>query len=181
MENEWKRTKNRNLSKRRGGGGGGENLAFTWRRMEKSEFLISMVEFSPLHQCYWQIYGNASREMFRRPRLFLSKSPPPPWRFGPIPGHGVPLRGFAFTFIGHTKFGRTPLDEWSARRRDLCLTILKSNKRQISMFPTGFDTKVPLSKWSQTARPLGLALSKLRLANNRFIRSHMEPWTSPMS
>jgi len=39
-------------------------------------------------------------------------------RFDPIPGHGLPLRGFAITFIGHTTLGGTPLDEWSARHTD---------------------------------------------------------------
>ena len=44
------------------------------------------------------------------------------WRFDSIPGHDLPLRGFAITFIGHNTLGRTPLDEWSVRRRDLYLT-----------------------------------------------------------
>jgi len=30
-----------------------------------------------------------------------------------------PLTGFAFTLIRHTTLGRTPLDVWSARHRDL--------------------------------------------------------------
>ena len=33
------------------------------------------------------------------------------WHFGPIPGHGLPLRGSAFIFIGHTTLDMTPLDE----------------------------------------------------------------------
>jgi len=41
------------------------------------------------------------------------------WFFDPIPGHGLPLRGFAITLTGHTTLGRTPLDEWSARGTDL--------------------------------------------------------------
>jgi hypothetical protein len=32
-------------------------------------------------------------------------------RFDPIPGHGLPLRGFAITHIGHTTLSGTPLDE----------------------------------------------------------------------
>jgi hypothetical protein len=42
------------------------------------------------------------------------------WCFDPIPGYGLPLRGFTIT-LRHTTIGRTPLDEWSARRRDLYL------------------------------------------------------------
>ena len=44
------------------------------------------------------------------------------WRFDSIPGHGVPSLGFLIRLIGHTTVGRTRLDEWSARRRDLFLT-----------------------------------------------------------
>jgi len=55
----------------------------------------------------------------------------PPQRFGPIAGPGLPLRGFAITLIGHTTVGRTPLDEWSARRRDLYLTTHNTHNRQI--------------------------------------------------
>jgi len=45
----------------------------------------------------------------------------------------------------HTTFGRTPLDEWSARRRDLYLTT----EKQKSMFPMGFETAVPANEGSQ--------------------------------
>jgi len=33
------------------------------------------------------------------------------WRFDPIKGHGLPLRGFATILTGHTALDRTPLDE----------------------------------------------------------------------
>jgi len=40
-------------------------------------------------------------------------------------------------FLDHTQrrtiVGRTPLDEWSARRRDICLTTHNNHNRQISM------------------------------------------------
>ena len=38
--------------------------------------------------------------------------------------------------------GRTPLDERSARRRDLYLTTHDTNNRQISMPPVGFEPKI---------------------------------------
>jgi len=41
-------------------------------------------------------------------------------------------RGFMIT-LRHTTLGRTPLDEWSARRRDLYLTTHNTCKRQASM------------------------------------------------
>jgi len=33
------------------------------------------------------------------------------WHFDPIPGHGLPLRGYTITLIGRTTIGKTPLDE----------------------------------------------------------------------
>ena len=49
-------------------------------------------------------------------------------------------------FLDHTQrrtiVGRTPLDEWSARRRDLYLTIHDTHNRQISMPPGGFEPKI---------------------------------------
>jgi hypothetical protein len=46
-------------------------------------------------------------------------------------------------FLGHTKrrstVSRTPLDEWSARRRDLYLTTHDTRNTQISMPPVGFE------------------------------------------
>ena len=49
-------------------------------------------------------------------------------------------------FLDHTQrcstVGRTPLDEWSARRRDLYLTTHDTHNRQISMPPVGFKPKI---------------------------------------
>ena len=51
-----------------------------------------------------------------------------------------------FMFLDHTKrrstVGKTPLDEWSARRRDLYLTKYDTHNRQISMPPVGFEPKI---------------------------------------
>ena len=57
-------------------------------------------------------------------------------------------------FIDHTKqrttFGRTPLDEWSARRRDLYLTTHNTNNTQTSMPPVGFEHTISAGEWSQS-------------------------------
>ena len=49
-------------------------------------------------------------------------------------------------FLNHTQrrttVGRTPLDEWSARRRDLYLTTHDTHNRQISMPPVGFEPTI---------------------------------------
>jgi hypothetical protein len=49
-----------------------------------------------------------------------------------------------------TTVGRTPLDEWSARRRDLYLTTLKIHNTQTSMFPVGFEITVSVGERPQT-------------------------------
>jgi hypothetical protein len=47
----------------------------------------------------------------------------------PLSGPGLPhYRGFKIT-LRHTTLGRTPLDECSARRRDLYLTTHNAHKR----------------------------------------------------
>ena len=49
-------------------------------------------------------------------------------------------------FLDHTRrrttVGRTPLDEWGARRRDLYLTTHDTHNRQISMPPVGFEPTI---------------------------------------
>jgi len=49
-------------------------------------------------------------------------------------------------FLDHTQrritVGRTPLDEWSARRRDLYLTTHNTHNRQTSMPPVGFEPTI---------------------------------------
>jgi hypothetical protein len=49
-------------------------------------------------------------------------------------------------FLDHTQrriaVSRTPLDERSARRRDLYLTTHDTHKRQISMPPVGFEPTI---------------------------------------
>jgi hypothetical protein len=52
--------------------------------------------------------------------------------------------------LRHTTLGRTPLDEWSARRRDLYLTTHNTHKRQTSMPPTGFEPTILASERPQT-------------------------------
>jgi hypothetical protein len=65
---------------------------------------------------------------------------------GPRPPH---CWGFEITFR-HTTLGRTPLDEWSARCRDLYLTTHSTHKRQTSMGLAGFEFAIPVSERPQT-------------------------------
>ena len=62
-------------------------------------------------------------------------------------------------FLDHTQrrttVGRTPLDEWSARRRDLYLATHNTHNRQISMPPVGLEPTI-----SANERPLTHALDR---------------------
>ena len=57
-------------------------------------------------------------------------------------------------FLEHTRqrttVGRTRLDEWSARRRDLYLTTHNTHNRQTSMPPVGFEPTISAGQWPQT-------------------------------
>jgi len=57
-------------------------------------------------------------------------------------------------FLDHTQWsitaGRTPLDKWSVRRRDLYLTTHNTHNRQKSMPPVGFKPTISEGERSQT-------------------------------
>jgi len=64
-------------------------------------------------------------------------------------------RASSFTrFLDHTQrrttIGISPLDEWSARRRDLHLTTQNTHNRQTSMPPVGFEATNPAGERPQT-------------------------------
>ena len=57
-------------------------------------------------------------------------------------------------FLDHSQrritVGRTPLDEWSAHRRDLYLTTHSTHNRRTSMPPVGFEPTISEGKRPQT-------------------------------
>ena len=64
-------------------------------------------------------------------------------------------------FLEHTQrrstVGRTSLDEWSARRRDLYLTTHDTHNRQISVPPVGFEPMISADErphWKKVAAPV---------------------------
>ena len=72
------------------------------------------------------------------------------WRYGPT-------RAMASSFLrllDHTQrritVGRTPLDEWSARRRDLYLTTHNTHNRQTSIPPLRFEPTISVGERPQT-------------------------------
>ena len=73
---------------------------------------------------------------------------------GPGPPH---YRGFTIT-LRHTTLGRIPLDEWSARRRDLYLYNTQHSQQTNIHAPGGIRTHNLSRRVSQTARLLGPAI-----------------------
>jgi hypothetical protein len=60
-----------------------------------------------------------------------------------------PFRGFEI-ILRHTTFGRTPLDEWSARRKGLYLTTHDIHQGQSLMPQARFEPATPASEVPQT-------------------------------
>ena len=85
------------------------------------------------------------------------------WRCGPTRTMSSFLR-----FLDHTQrhitFGRTPLDEWSAGRRHLCLTKHNPHNRQTSMPPVGFEPTI-----SAGERPPTYALDRVATGVSCFL------------
>ena len=83
-------------------------------------------------------------------------------------------------FLDHTQrritVGRTPLDKWSAGRRDLYLT---QHAQQTNIHaPVGFEPTISAGERPQTARPLGPAyipLPSLRLRSRRGLNVPCRP------
>ena len=72
------------------------------------------------------------------------------WRCGPTRA----MTSSFLRFLDHTQrrttVGRTPLDEWSARRRDLYLTTHNTHNRQTSMPSVGFEPTISAGERPQT-------------------------------
>ena len=72
------------------------------------------------------------------------------WRCAPTRAMGSSF----LRFLDHTQrritVGMTPLDEWSARRRDLYLTTHNTHNRQTSMTPVRFEPTISACERPQT-------------------------------
>jgi hypothetical protein len=90
----------------------------------------------------------------------LPDSPPPPTRQQPLQDQGPLIieasRSHLFRQIRHITLCKTPLDETSARPRDLYLTTHDTHKRKTSMPPAGFKHAIPARE-----RPLTHALDRV--------------------
>jgi len=65
----------------------------------------------------------------------------------PLVSHGLLIiRAARSHSVRHTTLGRNPLDEWSARSRELYLTTPNTHKQKTSVPPAGFEPAVPSSE-----------------------------------
>jgi hypothetical protein len=71
------------------------------------------------------------------------------WRNSPCGARSPYSRGLIIT-LRHTTQGRTHLDEWSARRRELYLIKTNIHKRQTCTPPAGIEPTNPASQRPQT-------------------------------
>ena len=72
------------------------------------------------------------------------------WRDSPRWARSSSLSRFLDHAQRRTRLGRTPLDDWSARRRDLYLTTNNTHTRQTSMPPVGFEPTISADERQKT-------------------------------
>ena len=70
--------------------------------------------------------------------------------------YGAPILDVSNHTQRRSTVGRTPLDEWSARRRGLYLTTHDTHNRQIAMPPVGFEPTISAGEWPAPAHLLRL-------------------------
>ena len=72
------------------------------------------------------------------------------WHWGPVRTTASSFLKFLDHTQRHTTNGRTPLDEWSAHRRDLYWTIHNTDNRLTSVPPAGFEPTISAGEGPQT-------------------------------
>ena len=86
-------------------------------------------------------------------------------------------RGYMIT-LRHTTLGRTPLDEWSARRRDLYLTTYDNDKRQTC--PRGDSNLPSLQASGPKTYALDRAVTGTEMAWSFYCKYQMVNWRTWM-
>jgi len=114
---------------------------FKYQPKEQSLFCltISVVFLSPFRKLLCPHLKFAKCRLFPhtsqfKPTVFINWHNSPQWARASL------FKRFLDRTQRRITFSRTPLDEWSARRRDLYLTTHNTHKRQTSMPPLGFES-----------------------------------------
>ena len=104
-----------------------------YKCIRPSKYIRNMMNLQPWNAC-----------------IYIFPPTHPQWRCGP-----TRARASSFLrFLDHTQrritVRRTPLDEWSARPRDLYLITHNTHNRQTSMPPVGFEPTISAGERLQT-------------------------------
>jgi len=97
------------------------------------------------------------------------------WRCSPTPAMTSSFMRFLVHTQRHIIVGRTPLDKWSARRRDLYLTTHNTQHKQTSMPPAGFEPTIPARErpWNHAldreATEMGMLLKYMAIIKREVI------------
>ena len=86
----------------------------------------------------------------------------PPWRWGPKRAMTSSFLRFHDHIHRRTTVGRTPLNEWSARRRDLYLTTHNTHNRQTCMATVGFEPTIPVGERPQSRWDYKITKKKIK-------------------
>jgi len=86
---------------------------------------------------------------------------PPFWRNSPQWAKASSFTRFLDQKQRRTTVSRTPLDEWSARRRDLCLKTHNTHNRQTSIPPAGFELAISASERPQDRAVTRIAVKEV--------------------
>ena len=83
-------------------------------------------------------------------------------------------------FLNHTQrcttVGRTPLDEGSARRRDLYLTTQNTHNRQTSMRPVGFELHNLSRRAATETGKQGMYIHKYENRTSKLLKATSDMW-----
>jgi hypothetical protein len=139
----------------------GEAFCLISMKSERSNVDVWIFVWTEMHEDQWPCSAKQCAESYKYDRCTSSSSyltntlywdSPSPfiWRNSP---HWA--RASSFTrFLDHTQrrttVGRTRLDEWSARHRDLYLTTHNIHNGQTSMLLVGFEPTISAGEWPQT-------------------------------
>ena len=137
-----------------------------------SSFLKTV--FTPNKTAYLHTYIHSTDVIHTYIHTYIHINTFFPVALWPNAGHGLSF----LMFLEHTKrrttVGRTPLDEWSARRRDLYLTTHNTHNRHTSMAPVGFEPTIPAGE-----RPQTYALDRAATGTGIHINTHALQFTQP--
>jgi hypothetical protein len=117
---------------------------FNTNAREKTDTQSSLIGLGSLLEALCLRNRNVRHELLMEiHKLFFRFLSPVP---DPIPGHGHPLRDYAFALTGHPTVCRILLDEWSSRLKDLSMTKHNTQRDKTSMPPAAFEPALPASK-----------------------------------